>query len=249
MNNFITYNYDKVIPSNLSSKTIIMIGRGSDHLKRFDLGIKAMKYIVKEIPDCNMMIISSLMKGDNYVVNLVKELNLTNRIKFVGYTSKPEIYYQNASLHIFPSLMECFPMILSETKVYGIPNIIAGINYVSASKGGVINIIDDKPESIAKEAIKIINNEKYRKKLGKEARKSMEYFRNELTFRKWIELILSVYRGEYYYNKLRKEGNELSEKEAVNQLKEQLNLLQKRTGKIRNITVDDIQNINFFNKI
>ena len=47
MNNFMTYEYDKVIQSNLSSKNIIMIGRGNDINKRFDLGIKAMKYIFK----------------------------------------------------------------------------------------------------------------------------------------------------------------------------------------------------------
>ena len=45
MNNFMTFEYEKVIQSNLSSKNIIMIGRGNDINKRFDLGIKAMKYI------------------------------------------------------------------------------------------------------------------------------------------------------------------------------------------------------------
>ena len=45
MNNFMTFEYEKVIQSDLSSKNIIMIGRGNDINKRFDLGIKAMKYI------------------------------------------------------------------------------------------------------------------------------------------------------------------------------------------------------------
>jgi hypothetical protein len=49
MNNFMTYEYEKVIQSNLSSKNIIMIGRGNDINKRFDLGIKAMKYITLKI--------------------------------------------------------------------------------------------------------------------------------------------------------------------------------------------------------
>ena len=35
-----------------------MIGRADDTLKRFDLGIKAMEIIIKEIPDCEMNIIS-----------------------------------------------------------------------------------------------------------------------------------------------------------------------------------------------
>ena len=45
MENFITYDYKSIIPSNLSSKTIIMIGRGHDKMKRFELGIMALKNI------------------------------------------------------------------------------------------------------------------------------------------------------------------------------------------------------------
>ena len=33
-----------------------MIGRGSDPIKRFELGISAMKHIISEIPKCEMKI-------------------------------------------------------------------------------------------------------------------------------------------------------------------------------------------------
>ncbi len=244
MNNFITYNFEDVIPSNLSSKTIIMIGRADDHMKRFDLGIKAMKYIVKEIHDCEMKIISNLY-GVDYLMNLVEELDLNKNIKFVGFTLKPEIYYKNASLHIFSSIIECFPMVLSETKIYGIPNIIVGIDYVSTAKGGVININDDNPENIAKEAIKILKNDNYRKKLGKDARESMKKFQNILTSKKWVELLLSVYNGEYFYNKLKNEEKRISEKEAINILDNQIKLLNMRMPTMKNITINDIFNMNF----
>ena len=49
MHNYISYEYDFVIPSDLSSKIILMLGRGFDELKRFDLGIKSMKYIIQDI--------------------------------------------------------------------------------------------------------------------------------------------------------------------------------------------------------
>lgn len=247
MNNFITYNYDEIIPSNLSSRIIIMVGRANDKNKRFDLGIKAMKYIIDEIPDCKMIIISSL-DGTSYLMDLVKELDLSNNIKFVGYTLSPEEYYKNASLHIFPSLIECFPMILSETKLYGIPNIIAGIDYVSAAKGGVININDDSPQKIAKEAIKILSNENYRKNLGKNARISMKKFNNKIILKKWVELILAVYNGDYFYNKLRNESQKLPEKEAINQLENQLVNMKKRIENMPNITLIDLLKIDFIDK-
>ena len=247
MNNFITYNYDTITPSDLSSKTIIMIGRANDPNKRFSLGIKAMKYILEEVPDCKMIIISDLYQTDN-LINLVKELDLENNIKFVGYTLKPEEYYKNASLHIFPSINECFPMVLSEAKIYGIPSIITGIDYISTAKGGVININDDSPKTMAKEAIKILNNTSYRIKLGIMARKSMKQYNNKLTLKKWVELLLAVYNGDYYYNKLRKEGKKLPEKEAINLLEGQLKIMKKRIEKMPNISLNDFFNLNVIEK-
>ena len=159
--NFITYNFSNVIPSDLSSKTILMIGRANDKFKRFELGIKSMKNIIKEMPECKLKIISNL-DGINELEKLIDQLNLNNEIKFVGYTSTPEIYFKNTSLHIFPSISESFGLALSETKIYGIPNIILGIDYVSASKYGTIIIYDDSPNIIAKESLKILKNEKYK---------------------------------------------------------------------------------------
>ena len=56
-----TYEYYSVHRSKLSSKLILMIGRASDKLKRFNLGIQAMEYIIKDIPLCKMKIISNLL--------------------------------------------------------------------------------------------------------------------------------------------------------------------------------------------
>ena len=82
-------------------------------------------------------------------------MNLENSIKFIGYISNPEIYYKNASLHIFPTIAEAFPNILSETLIYGIPNILTGLDYVSTSKVGTTIIYDDSPISILKIAINL----------------------------------------------------------------------------------------------
>ena len=212
MSNFISYEYNSVIPSDLSSKTILMIGRGSDRLKRFELGVESMKYIIKEIQDIKMKIISDFFLIE-HLKQLVNKFNLDNCVEFVGYTSVPEIFFNNASLHIFPSICESFGLVLSETKIFGIPNIVVGLDYISIVKGGTIILYDDKSESIAKEAIKILKDDNYRKKLGREARKSMKKFKNELLLKKWIKLILSIYNGDSYYLNLRKEDEKISENE------------------------------------
>jgi glycosyltransferase involved in cell wall biosynthesis len=241
MNNFIAYDYKSIVPSDLSSKTILMIGRANDKIKRFDLGIKSMKYIVEELPECEMKIISETLDIQN-LKELIYELKLEKHIIFVGYNSDPHEYYKNASLHLFPTLAEAFPNVLSETLIYGIPNILAGLDYVSTSKGGgSIIVYDDSPLSIAKIAVKILKDNKYRKKLGKEARKNMKKYNNYLLFRKWVKLIVSVYNDRFFYKKLKRK--KIEEQHSIQIIEAQIKLLKLREKKFQNITINPMFSI------
>lgn len=245
MNNFITYEYNSIIPSDLSSKTILMLGRAKSKNKRFELGIQAMEYIAQEINDVNMKIIS-IINGTYHLQNLIVNIKLEKNIKFIGYSLTPEVFFKNSSLHIFPTISESFGLVLSETKIFGIPNILLGLDYVSLSKGGNIIIYDDSPESIAKESLKILYDEKYRKSLGKSAKQSMKKFNNKKLLNKWIKLIVSIYNNELYYKILRKNEKEMNENIAKNILTNQINLLKKRNINFKNITFNDFKNFNNF---
>jgi len=248
MDNLVSYEYDDVIPSDLSSKTILMIGRASDRFKRFNLGIQAMKYISLEIKDSEMKIISDLNHLEN-LRNLVNNLNLQNNVKFLGYSQMPEEHFHNASLHIFPTVAEAFGLVLCETKVFGIPSILTGLDFVVISKGGTVIIYDDNPETISKESIKILKNYRYRKKLGKDARETMKKYKNEIIIKKWIKLILSVHKGEKEYNNLRKAAKKISVKKARNITKNQIKLLNKREPFLKNLTVQILLNFTQLEKI
>ena len=135
-------------------------------------------------------------------------------------------------------------MILSETKIFGIPNIICGIDYLALAKGGTIIIYDDNPTTIAKEAIIILKDDNYRKKLGKEARKSMEKHKNVFIVKKWVKLLFVVYNGNIEsFRKLQKldENNRISKKQAENIINNQLFLLKKRIPYLNNITLEQFQ--------
>ena len=108
-----------------------MIGRSHDKYKRLDLGILSMEYINNEIPQYEMVVICNIT------------INQGNTIKFVGYTSTPEIYYRYSTLHIFPLINASFGLILSEAKIYGILSILVCLDYVSIRKGGTYIIFDD----------------------------------------------------------------------------------------------------------
>ena len=98
---------------------------------------------------------------------------------------------------LFPSVSVCYPMALVEAKLFCIPTIICGLDFLSLAKGGTIIIYDDNPDNIAKESIKILKNEKFRKELGKEARESIKNHKNKFIAKKRIKLLLAVYKDDY----------------------------------------------------
>ena len=75
---------------------------------------------------------------------------------------------------MFPSISEAFPLVICETKLYGIPNILLGLDYTTISEGGSIIIYDESPESLAKYTIKALKSYKYRQILGRIAKNKMK---------------------------------------------------------------------------
>ena len=243
LNNFNPYDSNVTnILYNSSSNQILMILDSEYKYNRIDLGIKSMKYIVEEIPDSKMIIISNL--NNTNLKLYVEALNLSNHIEFIDSTSNYEIYLNNSILNIFPFIGETFPLILCLTKIHGIPNIVTGLDYIPLSKGGVVNIDDDQPETIAKEAIKILKDKDYRIKLSKEAKESMNDFKNELISKNWFELLLTINEGKDNYNQIRMNQKRISENEIIQILENQEKLMNLRMNEKR-INLKDLLSFNF----
>ena len=98
-------------------------------------------------------------------------------------------------------------------------------------------------------AIKILINDKYRIKLGKEARNAMKKFNNMILLKKWVKLIISIYKGDNSYEKLRNQDKKISIKDALRIIKNQVKLLKKRNKKFKNLTFKDIQNFSFMKNL
>ena len=137
---------------------------------------------------------------------------------------------------------------MCETKIYGIPNILLGLDYTSISEGGTAIIYDETPESFAKMAIKILKYKKYRQNLAKKARNSMKQFNNNLLLIKWIKLILSIYNGDNFFNNLREQDKILSHSKIMSIMDKQIKLLKKRIPIFQNITINEIENFSFMEK-
>ena len=240
-------NYTK--PLDLSSKTILMLGKGPEKIKRFDLGIKSLEYIKKEIPDCKMKIVTDLNEIKN-LKKLARKLNLENSITFEEYSYSNDKYFDDISLHLLPSIAEGIGLDICETKLFGIPNVLVGLDYLPCSKGGVSIIYDDNPNSIAQECIKILKDEKYRKNMGREAFESMRNFDNDEISDKWMRLILSTYLDNAYYHKIQDEDKDLRNlKEDKKILNNQVNLLKNRIKELKDVNINNIMDFDFMKKL
>ena len=135
-------------------------------------------------------------------------------------------------------------MVLGEVKIFGIPSILCGLDYIMLAKGGTVIIYDDNPKTIAKESIKILKDYRFRKRLGKEARKSMKEVTNKFIVKKWIKLLFEVYNGidEYSYSNLfMNYYKRITEMEADVILNNQLKLLKKRIPNLSGLTLEKLK--------
>ena len=211
-----------------------MIGRGRCKYKRFELGILAIEYIKNQLSDIKLTIISKDI-GINYLKNYIINLNLENYIEIANYSSDPSFYYKSASINYLTSISESYSMVLSETKLYGIPSILLGLDYLSLSKNGTIIIYDDYPETLAKMSLKLLLNKLYKKKLSQESRNSVRNIKNINLINDWKKLLLLVYNGYENYTKYFNPKAD-NTKELKTTLIRQINLMNRR--------INDL-NINF----
>ncbi len=115
--------YNKNIPKT-DYPSILYLGRLKKYKGIQDV-IKAMKIIIKKIPDARLFIVG---KGsyENYLKNLTKKLSLEKNVLFLGYIpvkEKIKILHKSHVL-VMPSYKEGFPTPVFEANMCGTPTIV-----------------------------------------------------------------------------------------------------------------------------
>ena len=177
--------------SDLDEKNIVTVSR-LDPGKKNDEIIKAFSKIKEK--DWNLYIIGD-GKEYNNLINLVKELNIEDRVILTGYKNKKEIedYLLKSSIFLMASITEGLPMVLLEAMSYGIPCIAyetpSGTSDIIKDN---INgyIIKDRNEMAYIEKIEeVISNDKLRKTLGNNAKKTVNAFSKEQILKIWFRIL------------------------------------------------------------
>lgn len=158
-------------------KYILFVGRLSYRKGLFDL-IECGKYICKKYPDISFIIIGKGILLEN-LKQKVEENGLRERFKFLGFVNREELIqlYQNATIYIMPSHYEGLPTVLLEAMSCGLPVVATAISgnldLISSRENGIL-IPSKSPKKMANAISMLLDDDKMRNELGKNARKTIE---------------------------------------------------------------------------
>lgn len=186
-----------VRPATLTNCNVIAVGRLS-YQKGFDRLIAAWNIVHKTQPDWQLSIF-----GDGELkkelIEQITSFELEDTIKIFPPTLNIEEEYDKSSLFVLSSRYEGLPMVLLESLAHGLP-IVA-----FTCKCGPRDIITDGIDgllieegnipALAQGIIKLINDEKLRKRLGEAAYLKSQSYSEEIVMKKWQELFYFLLRN------------------------------------------------------
>ena len=249
--NLYTFEPSEVKNSNLTNKNIVILGRLNDSIKGIIYAIQAMYYIIKEVPDALLYLISSDSRIQ-FLKDLTKQLNLTQNIIFKpGVRNLSEVFW-NSSIHMFTSLSEAFPMVMNEGKAHGMPIVGFDVPYSLPYQQGFIGVELFDVKGLARETIKLLKDYEYRKKMGEISKKSLDVFKNNETVELWGRLcdsLLSNDRNDFRKLQNYIENKYYKEEKAREHLESQFHLLVKKNVNLTCLNFDNFLDINYIKKI
>lgn len=186
--------------SRLDSKHVLLVGRLSDEKHPMDT-LMIFKRVHDYIPEAVLDIVGSDDAGYASRINdFVKENKLYSSIVLHGRKTQAEVaeFYKNSSCVIFTSEMEGYPMVILESKAYGLPLMMYELPYLALVKDGrgVVTTKQGDINSMANNIIRLLSDDIYRNNLGKEARESFEMFKLYDLEGNWRNIIALCSSGE-----------------------------------------------------
>lgn len=166
----------KAKPSNLNSKHVLMVGRLS--VEKYPLeALEIFKRVHEQVEEAILDIV-----GDGPMYEEMKEFVIKNGLEknviFHGGKTQEDVvsYYQNCACELFTSKMEGYPMVVLETKAYGVPIVMYDMPYLSLTKDkkGVLSTKISDFDTMSDAIVKLLNDKTFRISKGNEARESFE---------------------------------------------------------------------------
>jgi L-malate glycosyltransferase len=188
--NQISYEDLKLNPQDF---VILMVAR-FDPVKRHELAIFAMENVIKKYPFAKLIFV-----GDGPIrqsmEELVKKVNLTANVKFLGHRENVDAYFKLADITLLTSKTESFPLVLLESSKEKTPVIttdVGGVNDMIPDPSYGFVLENDKVEDISN-AIKAAIELKEQDKLKEMGEKLFTYTSRNFSIQSTADSIYQTY--------------------------------------------------------
>ena len=174
--------FDRIQPAPLTDPNIIWVGRFSPE-KRLEQVLDIFALVAQKMPNAHLMLVGKANDStyEQMLLAKVRQLQLENSVEFCGYHVDLTSFYQRASVHLLTSAYEGSPMVLIESKSFGIPCVLYDLPYLDILRqcGGYLAVPQNDIRSAADTLLQVLQDSGLRQKLGREARESMEWLRQQ----------------------------------------------------------------------
>lgn len=172
---------------------LITVGRIAPG-KRIDLAVQAFAKIHQKYPNWTFEIWGEKTNRNYFaqITELLKKEKLSDRVIFKGTTSNVSKVLQDASVFVFPSESEGFPLALTEAMAMGLACVgcsdCPSVNtLIVNAKTGILT--QPSVDAIARELSRLMSNVELRYHLGMEARESMKRYSSDAVWDQWEYLL------------------------------------------------------------
>lgn len=179
--------------SSLIEKRLISVGRLSPE-KGYDDLIEVFYELHKKKIDWHLDIVGDGKEKDN-LIKKIHEYKLDNYITLHGY-QKPDYInslLKKSSIYLMTSFTESFGIVLIEAMNYGIPCIAfdsaEGASEIIINNDNGYLVSNRNKNNMINKIVKLIDDEKLRKKMGDNAKKTSTKFSKIDVKEKWINLL------------------------------------------------------------
>lgn len=179
---------------------IVSVGR-LEKQKNQKLLIQSFKKVLKDIPQAKLKIYGEgSLRAE--LEEYIKELDIVDKVEIPGRVENIEQYIKNAGCFVLSSNYEGMPNALMEAMALGMPVVstdcpCGGPKYLIKNNINGILVDVENIDKMAQAIEKIVLNDEFAKKIGKNAKEIVNRLNPKKINEEWYNFINKVHEGEY----------------------------------------------------